>query len=450
MSVPRSTDEAEEDAEMNGSSRVTAWRLTVLGTVVIAAALGARAAPVDGTQGSRAASRIPLGQLLHPIAKLGDGAEGGESESPTIVALSSNGDTALVGAPGDDGGIGSVSVFARSGSTWSQQGPPLAGSGEIGQGAFGSSVALSADGDVALIGGRSDGSSSEGQCCASGAAWVFTRSGSTWTQQDPVLTDGRASDSAEFGTSVALSASGATALVGAPGSGRAGAAWILARTRSGWQRGGKLAVRGATNAGFGSTVALASNGGTALIGAGGGSSAGGAWVFTRQHSRWSRQGGRLTGKEQSGRLGATVALSSDGDTALVGAGGEDGEHGAVWIFTRSGSTWQRRAKLTGRDERGLGNFGESVALSANGKVALFGCPQENSSGLARVGSVWLFSGSGSRWTRRAKLAAAGTSIENGLFGISVALSGAGTTALVGVEVDDGGPGTAWVLSSSFG
>jgi hypothetical protein len=343
-----------------------------------------------------------------------------------------------------------VLVFARSGTTWSQQGPPLASSGEIGKGAFGSSVALSADGDVALIGARSDGSSSEGQCCASGAVWIYTRSGSTWTQQGPALTDGRARDSAEFGTSVALSASGATALVGAPGSGRAGTAWILTRTRFGWKRREKLVVRGASDSFFGRSVALASNGGTALIGAGGGSSAGGAWVFTRRHSRWSRQDTRLAGKETSGRLGATVALSSDGDTALLGAGGENGQQGVAWIFTRSGLTWQRRAKLTGRGERGLGNFGESVALSADGKIALVGCPMEDGSSLARVGSVWLFSSSGSRWTQRAKLAAAGTSIEDGLFGVSVALSGAGTAALVGVEVDDGDPGAAWVLSSSFG
>jgi hypothetical protein len=58
------------------------------------------------------------------------------------------------------------------------------------------------------------------------------------------------------------------------------------------------------------------------------------------------------------------------------------------------------------------------------------------------------SGSGSSWTRRAKLAAPATSGEDGLFGLGVALSEAGTTALVGVEVDDGGPGTAWVLSNS--
>src|SRR5205085_10676327 len=233
------------------SSPVAARRLTPLGiVVVIVVALGARAAPVAGRQGLRGASGIRFGQL-QPIVKLGGGLEGGESGSETTVALSSNGDTALVGSPSDNGGRGSVSVFTRSGSAWVQQGPALAGGGETGQGGFGRSVALSADGDIALVGG-SEGVASEGRCCATGAVWVFTRSGSTWTQRGPALTDGRAGDDAEFGDGVVLSASGATALIGAPGSGRAGAAWIFTRTRSGWRRGVKLAGRGASQyAGFG-------------------------------------------------------------------------------------------------------------------------------------------------------------------------------------------------------
>jgi hypothetical protein len=435
-------------------ARVHGRRLTAVGAaLVIALAFGAYvgAPPVAGIQNSRAASRIPLGELLRSSAKLGDGAEGGERESGTGVALSLNGDTALVGSPSDDGGVGSVSVFTRSGSAWIQQGPALAGSGEVGQGGFGGSVALSADGDVALIGGGSDGSPREGQCCDRGAVWVFTRTGSAWAQQSAKLTDGQASNAAEFGSSVALSAGGGTALIGAQGFGRAGAAWILTHTRSGWQRGVELSGRGASpDAFFGSSVALDSSGGTALIGGDGGNGGGGAWVFARRHSRWIPQGPRLTGKENSvfARFGAAVALSGDGDTALVGAGGEGGEDGAAWVFTRSGSVWQRRAKLTGRGERALANFGESVALSSNGRIALIGCPMENGSGLQRVGSAWLFSGSGSSWTRRAKLAAPEASVEDGMFGLSLALSGTGATALVGVEVDDGGPGTAWVLSSS--
>jgi hypothetical protein len=431
---------------------VASRRLRASGAALaIAMALGAYvgASPVAGTQAFRAASRIRLGELLRPSAKLGGGAEGGESGSSTSVALSSNGDTALIGAPDADGGVGSVSIFTRSGSSWIPQGPALAGSGEIGQGSFGWSVALSANGDVALVGGSTDGASREGQCCATGAVWVFTRSGSTWTQQAE-LTDGRAGDSAEFGSSVALSSSGAMALIGARGFGRAGAAWDYLHTGSGWQRGAELTGRGASpNAFFGTSVALASRGGTALIGGDGNNGGGAAWVFTRQHSRWISQGARLTGKENSvfARFGTAVALSSAGDTALVGAGGEGGEQGTAWIFTRSGSTWQRRKKLTGRGETPLGNFGESVALSSNGKIALIGCPQDNSSGLERVGAAWLFSGSGSSWTQRADIVAPATSGEDGLFGERLALSGAGTTALVGVEVDDGGPGTAWVLAN---
>jgi hypothetical protein len=171
-------------------------------------------------------------------------------------------------------------------------------------------------------------------------------------------------------------------------------------------------------------------------------------VFTRRHSRWISQGATLRGKENSvfARFGVAVTLSGTGDTALVGAGGEGGEQGAAWIFTRSGSSWQRRKKFTGRGETRLGNFGESVALSSNGKTALIGCPQDNSSGVERVGAAWLFSGSGSSWTQRAEIVAPAASGEDGLFGGRLALSGAGTTALVGVEVDDGDPGTAWVLA----
>ena len=227
-------------------------RLTGSGAaLVFAMALGAYVgvSPVAGGQALRVPSGIRLGELLRLSAELGGGVKGGESESSTSVALSSSGDIALVGAPADDGGVGSVSVFMRSGSSWVQQGPALAGSGELGQGQFGSSVALSADGDIALVGGPSDGASREGQCCARGAVWVFARSGSTWTQQAE-LTDGRAVGSAEFGSSVALSSGGGTALIGAEGFGRAGAAWTFTGTPSGWERGAELTGRRASPGAF--------------------------------------------------------------------------------------------------------------------------------------------------------------------------------------------------------
>ena len=64
-----------------------------------------------------------------------------------------------------------------------------------------------------------------------------------------------------------------------------------------------------------------------------------------------------------------MALSADGNTALIGGPGDNGGVGAAWVFTRSGSTWtQQGAKLTGKEEAGAGEFGKSVALSAEGST----------------------------------------------------------------------------------
>ncbi len=150
--------------------------------------------------------------------------------------------------------------MTRSSGVWTQQGPKLTG-GEEDNSEFGVLVALSADGNTALVGGWND----DGR---KGAAWVFTRSGGVWSQQGPKLTAGGESESgAGFGTSVALSADGNTALIGAPGDEfRKGAAWIFTRSGSTWtQQGGKLTGAGATkNPWFGYTVALSGDGNTAL------------------------------------------------------------------------------------------------------------------------------------------------------------------------------------------
>jgi hypothetical protein len=111
-------------------------------------------------------------------------------------------------------------VFTRSGATWTQQGSKLTGGGESGEGAFGASVALSADGNTALIGAPHDNG-------YFGAAWAFTRSGSTWAQQGEKRTGGGESGEGAFGYSVALSAAGDTALIGGPYDGLPGAAWVF-------------------------------------------------------------------------------------------------------------------------------------------------------------------------------------------------------------------------------
>ncbi len=372
------------------------------------------------------------------------------------VAMSSDGDTALVGAGYDDGAIGAAWVFTRSGSTWAQEGQKLTGGG-VGQKRFGSSVALSSDGNTALIGGSWDNG-------GVGAAWVFTRSGATWTQQGEKLTGGaEIGPFGQFGSTAALSSDGNTALIGGPGdSNFVGAAWVFTRSGSTWsQQGGKLT--GADEAPeydgqFGGAIALSSDGNTALIGGGGDhKGVGAAWAFTRSGSTWSQQGAKLTGGGESdgGGFGSSVALSSDGDTALIGAGSDKEQlgpkalypRGAAWVFTRSASTWtQQGEKLTGSGDSG-GSFGSSAALSADGNTALIGGFEDN----LGAGAAWVFSRSGGTWTQQGQKltdVVAPTNCCYGGFGTSVALPAEGAPALIGDPSEDAESGTAWVGSFS--
>jgi FG-GAP repeat len=378
------------------------------------------------------------------------GGEEGNGEFGVIVALSADGNTALVGGWYDNSQQGAVWVFTRTGGVWSQQGPKLTGGGETEGGGFGTSVALSADGDTALIGGPGDNGEK-------GAAWVFTRSGSTWAQQGEKLTGGGETGNAWFGYTVALSGDGNTALIGGwLDNNWKGAAWVFTRSGSTWaQQGEKLTGAGETEGGmFGTNVALSADGDTALIGGWNDenvlagykdySGKGAAWVFTRSGSAWTQQGPKLTGGGEAGegKFGTIVALSADGDTALIGGWNDDHSKGAAWVFTRTGSTWaQQGEKLTGGGETGEGRFGVSVALSADGDTALIGGLDDNG---AR-GAVWLFTRTGATWTQQGEKLTGGGEAGEGEFGTNVALSADGDTALVGAWRDNGGTGAAWVF-----
>ena len=113
-------------------------------------------------------------------------------------------------------------MFTRAGSTWTPAGPQADRLRRGGQGFFGESVSLSADGDTALIGGWRDNG-------YTGAAWMFTRSGSTWSQSGSKLLGGGETEHPEFGVSVALSGDAQTALVGGRGDSEfTGSAWPFA------------------------------------------------------------------------------------------------------------------------------------------------------------------------------------------------------------------------------
>jgi hypothetical protein len=120
-------------------------------------------------------SGLALAQFTQQGPKLvGTGAVG-QAHQGGSVALSADGNTAIVGGNSDNGGNGGAAwVFTRSGGVWTQQGNKLVGTGAVGQATQGNSVALSADGNTAIVGGPNDNGST-------GAVWVFTRSGGVWT-----------------------------------------------------------------------------------------------------------------------------------------------------------------------------------------------------------------------------------------------------------------------------
>jgi hypothetical protein len=346
---------------------------------------------------------------------------------------------------------------------FTQQGPRLVGSGAAGNANQGFSVALSADGNTAIIGGPSDNGSPGSPPLGIGATWVFTRSGGVWTQQgSKLLGSGLERGLSNQGASVALSADGNTAIVGGPTDslGDVGAAWVFTRSGGVWtQQGNKLVGTGAAGP-FGPrqgwSVALSADGNTAIVGApldnccdmSGNNGVGAAWVFTRSGGVWSQQGNKLVAGSfavGSANQGWSVALSADGNTAIVGAPNDSGGAGAAFVFNRSGGVWSLNIKLFAFNPAGNAAFGHSVALSADGNTAVVGGPLDNSG----AGAAWVFVGSfGGGWSQRAKLVGTGAAGNAGQ-GTSVALSGNGKTAVVGGSGDNGGVGAAWVFTGSF-
>ena len=209
-----------------------------------------------------------------------------------------------------------------------------------------------------------------------------------WVEQQELLASDRATNDV-FGISVALSADGNTALIGAynksdslpTATTQNGAAYVFVRSGTSWTQQQKLlASDKATNDWFGYSVALSADGNTALIGANNKSDNGAAYVFVRSGTSWTQQQKLLASDKASGdSFGISVELSADGNTALVGAPGKSDslptattQNGVVYVFVRSGTSWTQQQKLLASDKASGDNFGISVAVSADGNTALAG------------------------------------------------------------------------------
>jgi len=358
-------------------------------------------------------------------------------------ALSSDGNTAIVGAYSEDTGgtdAGAAYIFTRSGTTWSQQAKIQASDAAAGD-YFGMSVSISGDGDTAIVGAQLEGA-------GGGSAYIFTRSGTTWSQQDKLqASDSEANDN--FGFSVSISDDGSTALVGAinedtTGS-NAGSAYIFTRSGTTWSQEAKIQ---ASNAGssdqFGYSVSLSNDGDTAIIGAysedTGGTDAGSAYIFTRSGTTWSQEAQiQASDAQANDYFGWSVSISGDGDTAIVGAykeasGGTDA--GSAYIFTRSGTTWSQQAKIQSSNLGPFDRFGHSVSLSNDGDIALIGALLEDTAA-TNAGAAYIFTRSGTTWSQQQKIHASDAQ-ANDYFGRDVSISSDGSTAIVSAILEDTG------------
>ena len=390
----------------------------------------------------------PFIELAGPLLPEG---EDGEGRFGASVALSADGSTALVGAPGDAEHLGAVWAFTRSSNGFAQQGAKLSvpeTPGELeselckeepGECGTGASVALSADGNTALVGAPNHNGEA-------GAAWVFVRSGSTWTVREQLQPGAEEKGPGRFGRSVALSADGSTAVVGAPRdrSGH-GAAFVFRRSGAGFvAQGPKLIGPEATGESFfGRSVAISPDGSTVLVGAPGDAGhVGGAWMFRTTGGNFTQRGSELTGGGESGlgRFGSSVALSFNGDTAMIGGRTDGAANGAAWVFAHGATRWEQQGpKLLPDDENGAGWFGASIALSLDGDTALIGGPRDSGS----RGAAWVFAREGASWSQQGTKHLAGEPRAGGSFGWSLALSANSGVALVGAQRDEGRLGSAW-------
>jgi FG-GAP repeat/Tetratricopeptide repeat len=372
------------------------------------------------------------------------------------VALSFDGNTALIGAPwgAQFGQGGAAWLFERKNGTWAQQQPALIGAGVGNMAEFGSAVAMSRDANTLIVGGPGDNA-------LTGGVWVFTRSNGVLKQQGPKLfgtgADAESGMGVSQGRAVALSADGHTAAIGAqPDNQYMGAVWVFTQINGVWsQQGPKLVgfdrAPHATDQGY--SVALSGDGNTLIVGGVGddgaaadGGSIGATWVFVRAGNVWSQQGPKLVASEYdlSSNQGWSVALSDDGNTAIVGGHDHATGHGAAWVWTRQNGIWsQQGPKLIGTGA--IGGWQPSVALAADGNTAIVGDPGDNNS----IGAAWAYIRNNGVWTQLgSKILGTGT-VANDRFGTSVALSADGRTALIGGECcdDPNSPnkGGAWVF-----
>ena len=419
---------------------------TLVGMVMPGATTGAISITTGSgnisSSGNFTVTQTPYPSLQQGGKLVGSGTVGTPVFFGRSVAVSADGNTAIIGGYGDNNNQGAAWVYIRSGNTWIQQGNKLVGTGNTGAAGQGHCVAISADGNTAIVGGGYDNN-------MQGAVWIFIRTGNTWSQQGNKLVGSGGTAFGRQGHSVSISADGNTAIVGGYiDNSNQGAAWIFTRSAGNWvQQGNKLVGTGSSgNSQQGISVSISADGNTAIVGGWTDNyGLGATWVFTRTDGVWTQQGNKLVGTGSAGyqtNQGYFVGLSADGNTAIIGGYYDDNLFGAFWIFTRSGGNWtQQGNKMTGTGNAGMAYQGVSVALSADGNTAIVGALADNN----LIGAIWVFTRSGNTWTQQGNKLTGSGNTGGSAQGTSVAISADGKTVLVGALYDNSNQGAAWVF-----
>ncbi len=378
-------------------------------------------------------------QLFGEVAKLTASDAAAEDDLGFSVAI--DGDTIVVGATGDDGPAGAdqgaAYVFVREGTTWSEQ-QKLTASDAASEDSIGYSVAV--DGDTVVVAHPHN----EPAGALSGSVYVFVRDGKTWTQQQELTASDTQADD-RFGISVAVGDD--TVVVGAlysdgPAGARQGAAYVFVRTGASWVEQQKLTASDAS-ADDHLGVDVAVDGETVVAGASGdngpgGGSVGSAYVFVRTGTAWTQQQ-KLTASDAYDNDVFGSCVSIDGNTVVVGAPFDDGPaghwQGSAYVFVRDGTTWTQQQKLTASDGAINDFFGHDV--SVNGDTAIIGpWVEDGPAGIDR-GSAYVFVCTGTIWYQLQKLTASDPG-ESDYFGHSVAIDG--DTVVAGAPGDSGPAG----------
>jgi hypothetical protein len=290
---------------------------------------------------------------------------------------------------------------------------------------FGGATAI--EGNYAVIGARMDDDNGS----SAGAAYLFLRDSSGWTEQQKLLASDGSLD-ARFGRSVAIS--GDYVIVGAhKADGDIGAAYVFVRNGSTWSEVAKLSPSDGTSGDFFGT-AVGISGDYAVVGAfgsaNGGDSSGAAYIYMRTDTTWLEQAKLVpSDADTNDRFGRSVAIS--GDYVVVGSYGDDdfgGASGSAYVFERSGTVWTETAKLTPGDGSSGAHFG--VSASASGDYLIIGAHTE---GPDSSGAAYVFKKESGVWTEKAKLVAGDAGIGDE-FGISVGITAG--SAIVGARLDD--------------